>query len=107
MAQGLMEARRLRLQDILEETLGSNHVYFQPPTNLQMQYPAIVYQYDYATAIFADNEPYSVFDRYQVTLIHDNPDNDILHKIQKLPKASFVRHFKAGNLNHYILRIYF
>ena len=35
---------RLDLQKLLEKTLGSRNVYFQPPPNVQMEYPAIVYK---------------------------------------------------------------
>jgi hypothetical protein len=41
-------APRLQLQTLLE-TL-TEHVYFQPPENLKVQYPCIVYQRDFAEA---------------------------------------------------------
>ena len=40
-------ARRLELQNLLANLLGTNNVYFQPPPTVQMEYPAIVYHRDY------------------------------------------------------------
>ena len=36
-------ASRLELQTKFENILGSRNVYFQPPSSVQMRYPAIVY----------------------------------------------------------------
>ena len=38
-----MKRTRLTLQTKLEDLLGSKHVYYQPPENLKMEYPAIRY----------------------------------------------------------------
>ena len=37
---------RIELQTLLEELLGSKNVYYQPPNNLSMSYPAILYSTD-------------------------------------------------------------
>ena len=39
-----MAKTRLELQSVLEQTLGSRNVYFQPPASVKMKYPAIVYE---------------------------------------------------------------
>ena len=62
-------ASRLDLQTILESLLGSQNVYFQPPSDLQMTYPCIVYKRDNASTEFAGNKPYRYEKRYQVTFI--------------------------------------
>lgn len=98
---------RLKLQDVLEEILGSSSVYFQPPTNVQMTYPAIVYNRDYRAVQYADNEVYTKTLRYQVTVIDRNPDSLIPEKVGDLPMSTFVRHFTADNLNHDIYDVYF
>jgi hypothetical protein len=49
---------RLQLQTLLEET--AEHVYFQPPPNIQMQYPCIIYGRDGSDVKFAPKHlPYS------------------------------------------------
>lgn len=100
-------APRLALQDLLEETLGSTNVYFQPPPNLSMQYPCIVYANDNAKTEFADNHPYSHAKRYQVTVIDRNPDTLIPDDIAQLPLTAFNRAFTADNLHHYVYNLYF
>ena len=37
-------SKRKDLQKLLEQTLGSRNVYFQPPATIKMQYPAIRYE---------------------------------------------------------------
>lgn len=82
-------------------------VYFQPPSNVQMEYPCIVYQRDDADTKFAGNRPYSYQQRYQVTLIDPNPDSIILAKIAALPLCTYDRHYKANNQNHDVFTLYF
>jgi hypothetical protein len=98
---------RLELQTVLEGILGSESVYFQPPTNVSMRYPAIVYNRDYQAVQFADNRPYSRKLRYQVTVIDRDPDSLIPDKVAELPMTAYVRHFTVDNLNHDIYDVYF
>jgi hypothetical protein len=98
---------RLELQTVLEILLGTDHVYFQPPVNVTMVYPAIVYNRDYQAVKFADNLPYSRKIRYQVTVIDADPDSLIPDKVAGLPLTTYVRHFTADNLNHDIYDVYF
>lgn len=99
--------RRLDLQVVLETQLGSGYVYFQPPANVQMNYPAIVYQRDSTDSRFADNYPYLRTKRYQVTVIDRNPDSVIPDKIAQLPLCDHVRFFIVNNLNHDVYYLYF
>lgn len=100
-------APRLQFQLLLEGLLGSPNVYFQPPPNLQILYPCIVYKRDSAETEFAGNKPYSYIKRYQVTVIDRDPDSEIPNKIAALPTCSFDRFFTADNLNHDVFNIFF
>lgn len=100
-------APRLELQTLLEEILGGGNVYFQPPPNVQMQFPCIVYKRDDARTEFADNNPYSYTKRYQVTVIDRNPDSDIPDKVAALPMCIFNRWFAGDNLHHDVFNLYF
>ena len=99
--------QRLDLQDILETLLGSEFVYFQPPENVQMQYPAIVYNRDYVDTEFADDAPYRSTNRYMVTVIDRDPDSETPDKVLSMPQCRFTRHFVAEGLNHDIFSLYF
>lgn len=100
-------APRLQLQTLLEGLLGSRNVYFQPPANVQMQYPCIVYSRDAADTKFADNNPYRYTKRYQVTVIDRDPDSGIHDKIAALPMCAHNRFFTADNLNHDVFTLFF
>ena len=99
--------RRLKLQTILEELLGSDNVYFQPPESLRIEYPCIIYRWDTGDTQFADDEPYIFMRRYQITVIDRNPDSAIPDKIKNLPRCIMDRTYVSDNLNHYIFNIYF
>lgn len=96
---------RLQLQANLE--LLTPNVYFQPPTNVEMQYPCIVYHRDNASTAFASNTPYRFTQRYQITVIDANPDGDIREKVASLPMCLYNRFFTAGKLNHDVFVLYF
>lgn len=98
-------APRQQLQSLLEGL--TEHVYFQPPENLKVQYPCIVYQRDFAETEFADNGPYRHDIRYMVTVIDRNPDSDLPGKVAKLPMTTFNRFYTADNLNHDVYTMFF
>jgi hypothetical protein len=74
---------------------------------MQMDYPCIVYQVDNARTEFAGNRPYMRTKKYQVTVIHDDPDSDIPDKLGMLPMALFDRYYTANNLHHSVYTLYF
>ena len=99
--------QRLQLQTLLEAILGSRNVYFQPPSNLIMSYPCIVYSMDQARTQFANNQPYNFDVRYQLTHIHRKPDTLVFEKLIRLPKCVFARQFVADDLYHDVFNLYF
>ena len=98
---------RLDFQALLEGLQEGVSVYFQPPSNISMTFPAIVYNRDYLATEFADNIPYSNTVRYQVTVIDSDPDSLIPAKVAQLPLMKFVRHYTTENLNHDLYYVYF
>jgi hypothetical protein len=100
-------ALRLDLQARLEAILGTGNVYFQPPTNVKIQYPCIVYKRSDADVAFADNQTYRRGWRYQVTVIDSNPDSLVPDRILDELRPNFNRHYTAGNLNHDVFDLYF
>jgi len=100
-------AQRLDLQILLTDILETDQVYFQPPPNVQMAYPCIVYSRDWALTNFADDKPYKHRKRYQVTVIDRDPDSEIPAKIAALPLCVFDRFYTADNLNHDVYKLFF
>lgn len=100
-------ASRLELQSKLEELLGSRNVYYQPPENIKMLYPAIVYSKDDIDIKYADNNNYNKINKYNIIVIDKLPDNSVINKILELPLSSYDRHYNEDNLNHDSIILYY
>lgn len=98
---------RSDLQTFLEELLGSDKVYFQPPESTKIGYPCIIYARDAMPVKFANNNPYHHVVGYKITVIDKDPDSDIPDKIAMLPTCMFDRHYTSGNLNHDVFTLYY
>ena len=99
--------KRLDLDSKLREFLGSNNVYFQPPEDKKMEYPAIRYSLSDIESRYANNAKYSQLNRYEVIVISKLPNNAAIQKILDLPYSSFDRHYVSNNLNHDSITLYF
>ena len=97
---------RLELQETLEELLGSRNVYYEPPANIKMEYPAIVYSRDNIQTRFASNKVYIGRPMYRLTVIDKKADNPVITKLLNLEYCSYDRHYKSDNLNHDTFTIY-
>ena len=97
------------LHDILQEIIGiNNKVYYQPPENVQMKYPCIVFERSNALNQYADNNPYIKTKRYMIKLITRTADNDeFVDQIMELPMCTYDRRFIIDNLVHDVFNIYF
>lgn len=100
-------APRQQLHDILTSIPGVAKVYFQPPTNVVLTYPCIMYKRDASQTDFADNVPQRRVIRYQVTVIDEDPDSEIPNKVAALPMCLFDRFYTADNLNHDVFNLFF
>lgn len=100
-------ADRLELQALLEDVLGSENVYFDPPENVKMNYPAIRYSRSRIDNTFANNSVYKQDLRYEVIAIYKDPDSDLPLKISSLPKCKHDRSYVADNLHHDVFTLYF
>ena len=103
----MAEARRLILQTKLEELIGNRNVYYDPPENLKMRYPAIRYSKSKISTRHADDKIYNKMVRYELIVISSEPDSDIINKILEFPYSSFDRHYISDNLHHDVLTLYY
>lgn len=99
--------KREQLQVILEEILGSDNVYFQPPQSNELSYPCILYSLNAGSTKFANDKPYNIQMGYSVTVIDEDPDSQIPGKVASLPMCTFNRFYTADNLNHTIYNLYY
>ena len=90
------------------EILGTGNVYFQPPESIKLRYPCIVYAKDGYKMQQADNKNYIISQKYSVTVIYEDPDENISKRIlEHFSKCSFDRTYKADNLYHDNLILYY
>ena len=101
-------ARRLELQEKLENILGSTNVYYQPPESVKLKYPCIIYERYAGNVKFANNKPYNFTRAYQLMVITDDPDEtygeDLLNEFSMI---HYSNHFVKDNLNHEVYVLYF
>ena len=101
--------RRLELQAILEgftqkyvsKEDRTRHVYYNPPSGFQMEYPCIVYEEGRPTNYHADNLRYFHFTRWKVTTLTLAP------QVAELPHCSLNgAPFKMDGLVHHVFELY-
>ena len=86
-----------QLQDELKALLGSDNVYFQPPSNKRMQYPCFVVTLGSASQEMADNKTYR---------FTDFDDGMRKRVVEHFSMCTFDKHFVEDTLQHYIFSLY-
>lgn len=102
-----MARDRLDLQAKFEEILGSRNVYFNPPENLKLQYPCIIYNISGVYRRDADNSLYGYMNRYTVTLIDKKPDSEFYVPLLSMRYCTFDRSYKSEGMNVFSFNLYF
>lgn len=99
---------RVQLDALLHEIPGIEHVYFQPPPNLQMEFDCIVYELADIHTMRADNKHYIQHKRYTVTLVMRKYKEETIDALlNKFDMVSFNREFRSDNLYHHVFDLYF
>lgn len=84
------------------------NVYFQPPANITMRYPAIVYNKTDKFRQFGNDGVYIRKQEYQLTVIENNPDSDVAEKIEDHFQYCVINQYlNADNLNQTHLKLYY
>ena len=102
-----MAGDRLDLQAKFEAILGSRNVYFNPPENLKLQYPCIIYNLGAPYQAKADNILYRYLNRYTVTLIDKKPDSEFYEPLLSMRYCTFDRCSKSEGMNVFSYNLYY
>ena len=97
------------LRDLYEKTTGKyseDKVYYQPPSNLRLSFPCIIYKLTEMPPHHADNRLYRIEHMYELTVIDSEPNSLLREEIANLQNCRFVRSFESDNLHHYVFHIY-
>jgi hypothetical protein len=97
---------RIELQAELVKFMSN--VYFQPPSNITISYPCIVYSKTQKSTQRANDGMYLSKQGYQITLIEKNPDSEIANEIEShFQYCEISQHFVTDNLHHTTLNLYY
>lgn len=102
-------ASRLILHEKLKEVLGSDKVFFQPPESVKLSYPCIIYNRANGDSTYANDMPYTYRNRYQITIIGRDPDEQttlVERMAMALPTVAYEREFVSDNLYHDVFELY-
>ena len=72
-----------------------------------MSYPCIVYRRSKIDIQYANNNPYRIAKKYEITVIDKDPDSMIPDKIAMLPRCRHDRNFVSDNLHHDVFTLEF
>jgi len=98
---------RLELHKELVTLLGSTNVYYQPPESIKIRYPAIIYSRSKIDNKFANNSIYWQANSYQIIVVTDDPDSEVVEKMSKFKTARFERHYTSNGLNHDVFNLFY
>lgn len=110
-------AQRLKLQGILEEFAQeyvnsgdmTKHVYYNPPTGFQMEYPCFVYEDARPSVLHADNLKYFNFPCWKVTTMTRDPESmDLAPKLEEL-RYCYLENagYRTDGIAHRVYTLYF
>lgn len=90
----------------LRQVVNHDRVYFQPPENLKIGYPAIVFHLSKIEIDRASDVPYKGAKEYSVTLITKDPEPDVIDEILKIPYSSLDTTYISDGMNHFVFTVY-
>ncbi len=94
------------LLHLLRKAVDHDRVYFQPPENLKLGYPAIVFHLTKIKVDHADDVPYKGVREYMITLISKDPEPGALEEILKIPYTTLDSTYISDGMNHFVFTSY-
>ena len=102
-----LKDKRIELQGVLESILRSKNVYFQPPENLKINYPCIIYSRTGSDIDRADNHIYRSQKQYNLIYVDTRPDSPIVDTLEELPYCKLDRPYVSDGLYHYPYKLFY
>ena len=100
-------ASRLQLHQELKD-LGNENVYFQPPENVKLKFPCIIYKFTKFETEHADNNPYAIKKKYNILYITKDPDDEMPEKLAwAFSTISHINNYVRDTLYHYSYDLYY
>lgn len=81
--------------------MASNNVYFNPPANIQLKYPCIIYHLSNTQSLFAENSRYQTQYNYRLTVLDTAADSELVVKLLEIfPTMDIVSQHISDRLYH-------
>lgn len=91
-----------------ELILYSSNAYFQPPSNVTLQYPCIIYRKSGVDTKRANNKAYVMTTEYQLTVIDKDPDGRIPEELlEHFSMCEMGVPYTFENLYHTPITLYY
>lgn len=85
-----------------------DNVYFQPPSNVRLNYPCVIYHKSGYESTHANDSVYGLKTEYQLTVIQRDPEGVLDEQILKsFPLCRVTTTFVSENLYHTFLTLYY
>lgn len=100
--------QRMMLHNKLLTLSNVKKVYYQPPMNVKLQYPCVIYQFDNYETTNAANDDYLRFPSYTVTVIDYDVESSIHEELLDMRgdfTIRFDRFFIADGLCHWAFSV--
>lgn len=86
----------------------ADNVYFQPPSNIMLNYPCIIYNKNGKVREYGNNDLYLGTQKYSLTVISRDPDDTIADELeQALQYCVITNHYTTDNLHHTSLTLHY
>lgn len=100
------EPRRYALHSELKAVC--TNAYFQPPENVKLVYPCLIYSKSSNDTKYANNQLYFNKQKYNVTIIDKNSDSELADNlVSAFEYCSIDSYFTSENLYHTTLTLYY
>ena len=80
--------------------------YYQPPNNITLSYPCIIYRRIRRDDYYANDKKYFGRQGYMVTVIDSNPDSTLPDKVLDLDFSRWENEYVNDNLYHTVFTVY-
>lgn len=98
---------RRQVHQTLVDIAGSDvKVYYQPPTNVSLQYPCIVYRSTGTNTAYANNEPYYYVYEFEIVVMSMDPEFQLPYDILNgISYTSITSQYQRDNIYHTAIRL--
>lgn len=104
-----MSKQRLDVHNIIlkavEKTGERYKVYYNPVSNIKLEYPCIIYRRKGIHQRHADDIRYHTHTSYQLTIIDKRVESPVVEKLLENQYCTYNNEFVSENMNHTIMTL--